>query len=622
MRDIFRGDLVSAEKALSCLAYKNRFDNDFIQPFINKYKNKKFYTYRCYVNDKGSLILERNWFKYYLRDEVFNRTLSEAKKRLGWTSEEKEPQLNLVYEPLNGARRVDKRKLAQQRYERLLQAINLRRYDPIPYNIENIYIKNEKIVIKSCDEIYYICNKKIRRVNFKKLDSDFKVRIANIIINPFDFVNSFNYITNDIYTDICRQDAIMDYQNNPLYSDWEIGDIERHHSYKNYMPLTKRQIEDYKKTITSYFPLLNYMNVLIRNNVLNSFTQESELPNYLKKKIATNYMVPELYRGELEFIVKDENPVINAYDNYDILDSYSLCKNLKLKDINVIKKFIDARIGLSDIPFKEVKVYFKYLKDYYEGKVKNVELLLFNRITEATEDASRTAYTIHGNRCKVDKLSINYAVKDALRMFKTAVNLRKYVKDKPFKKLDMTYLVKNSLKDVHDTLSQISRDDIAVLNYKNFDEVNDYEKYEKEVGSQKFLMPRNSCELIRLADIMRNCVASYQNNIMRKSSIIVYATNNDEIINYIRNGEGDLKDLTNKLEADKIPSPACIEIAERATYAWDYLNNESTTDKTKELKVIQCYGRHNRKLSTLNNSLATACYTYFGDVKVRTISNI
>jgi len=618
MREIFRGDLVNVQKALSYLAYTHRFDDTFIQPFINKYKDKNFYTYRCYINDKGNFVLERNSFKYYLKDEVFKGMVERQKEYMNWDGKAVIPNF-VVNSTTDRPRRVDKRKLARHRYKTLLERVNNQRYNSIQNNIENIYIKNEKIIIKSYKEIYYICNTKIRRVDLSKIDTDFKIWIAHMLINPFERgsskITNFNYITNDIYTELCKKDALMNYQNNPLY-DW---DEREGNSYKRFMPLTKNQIQDYKDTIASYFPLLHYVNFLINNNVLNSFTQESELPSYLKKKIATNYEIPCLRRDDLYFIVKAENPVLNMSDNHNILDSYSLCKTLKLQDVNIIKKFIDSRVGLNDFTIKEVKLYYKYLKAYYEGKVKNIELLLFTRLTEG----SKPYVEVPRNTTvqPINSLSIEYQVRDSLQMFYKAMMLRRYVKDKPFKKLDMTYLIKNSLKDIHDTLAQISRDDIAVLNYKNFDEVNDYEKYEKEVGDQKFLMPRNSCELIRLADIMRNCVASYQDNIMRKSSIIVYGTSSDEIINYIREGEGNLTDLTNKLEANQIPSPACIELGERANYSWDYRVDE-TTEKTKELKVIQCYGRHNRKLSTLNNTLATACSTYFSDVKARPLSNI
>ena len=616
MKDIFKGDLISAQKALNCLAYKNRFSDEFIQPFINKYKDKKFYTYRCYINDKGNLILERNWFKYYLKDNYFTELVERQKDMMGWKTDENRSDIVTAH-TINGIKRFNKKRLAELRYESLLKRINCKRYELNEENIENIYIKNEKIIVKSYKEVYYICNRKIRRVDLSKLDSDFKIWIAKMLINPFEIsnnkINNFNYITNEIYTEICRKDAIMDYQNNPLYSDWYQPDITAYNSYGKYMPFTKNQILEYKNTIANYFPLIQYTNYLFRNNFLNSFTQEFELPTYLKKTIATNFKTPKLSKDNLEFLVQDETPVINKSDNHDILDAYSLCKALKLKDVNIIKKFINSRIGLNDVNYKEVKLYYKYLQKYYTGKVKNIELLLFNRL--ADNDLNGNVAVAQGRYNRV----IDNNVRDSLQMFYKAITFRRYIKDKPFKKLDIDYLITHSLKDIHDTLSQISRDDTTVLHYQNFDEVNDYETFEKEVGNQKFLMPRNSCELVRLADIMRNCVASYQSNIMRKFSIIVYGTNNDEIINYIRNGEGDLKDLTNKLEANQIPSPACIEIAERPSGYW---YDRGTTDETTELKVIQCYGRHNRTLSTLNNDLANACSTYFEDVKARLISTI
>ena len=56
-------------------------------------------------------------------------------------------------------------------------------------------------------------------------------------------------------------------------------------------------------------------------------------------------------------------------------------------------------------------------------------------------------------------------------MFYDALRCREEHPDKLFKKLDYEYLLKNSLNDIHDKLSIITRDDKIVMKYK--------EKYKK-----------------------------------------------------------------------------------------------------------------------------------------------
>ena len=174
----------------------------------------------------------------------------------------------------------------------------------------------------------------------------------------------------------------------------------------------------------------------------------------------------------------------------------------------------------------------------YEGKVKNIELLLVNRL-----DFNRD----------------NQICLDSIRMFYDALRCREEYPDKFFKKLDYEYLLKNSLKDIHDKLSLITRDDKIAMKYKEYNIEKDLPIFEKEIEGYQFLMPRNSAEIIRLADIMHNCVASYDDKMANGSSKIVYACNNQDVINYIKTGEGDYEQEVISLQ----PLPGHLQLINR-----------------------------------------------------------
>ena len=587
MKEIFTGDLINVEKALHCIAYKKLLSDEFVEKFINKYKNRKFYTYRCYISDKNSLVLEKNEFKFYLKDDAFNDILTKRK--------------NSVVKP-NFQNKLQYSKDMKHYYNTLVSSVNWDKYVMGDENlIQNIYIRTQKIVVKSANEIYFINGRKIRRINLKNLQKYNYDWISYLLCDPISIctlgnLTSYNRLTKTIYSEIFM-DKILDkldltggniyYKNENFYNN----------SFTN---ISEEQYNLYMTEISKFFPLLKYTNQPFKSvgNNINCFSQENEIPSYVKKKIATNYVQPILNANDIEFVVTYSDPKFNYNDNQQILCRYGICKYLGLKDINVIKKFLDLSISTGELQYNggALKLYYTYLKKYYKGKVKNIELLLFNRLNELMDKRYFILY-------------------DSLRMFQNAILVRRRNKDKPFKNLDMNYLIKNGLNDIHDTLSQISRDDNNILNYKDFDVVNDYEKYESTINGYQFLMPHNSSELIRLADIMKNCVASYQSNILDKRSIIVYATNNDEIIDYIKNGNGDIKDLTIRLEKNDIPSPACIELREKhvAMYAFDGSPVVPPTTK-EELQVNQCYGRHNNKLEKINSDLYTICNEYFNNL--------
>jgi len=583
MRDIFRGDLINVEKALHCIAYKKHFSDEFVEKFIKKYKNKKLYTYRCYISDKNSLVLEKNDFRYYLKDDAFNEILKDKKTSI----RKPDYQNNRQYF-----------KDMKCYYNRLVSNINYDKYIIADENlIQNIYIRTQKIIVKGPNEVYFINGKKIRRINLKKSQNNNQQWINYVLFEPIDHwhnnLTNYNSLTRNIYSEIFM-DKILDkldltkdtlpYKNENFYNN-------------NLIDLSDEQINLYQNEISKFFPLVKYTKepFKIVGNEINCFSQENEIPSYIKKKIATNYVQPKLQIKDIEFIVSYSNPKFNYVNNQEILCRYGVCKYIGLKDINIIKQFLDLDISKSELQYSgnSLKLYYNYLKKYYKGKLKNIEVLLLNRLKELTDT----------NHCTLF---------DSLRMFQRAILVRRRYKDKPFKHLDMDYLLKNGLRDIHDTLSQISRDDTNILNYKVFDDVSNYEKYEFTINGYQFLMPRNSSELIRLADIMKNCVASYQLNILYKTSIIVYATDNAEIIDYIRNNIGDIKDLTSRLEKDDIQSPACIELREQ--HVLEYKSDESSNSSAEELNVTQCFGRHNHSLQKVNPNLYTTCEKYFNNL--------
>ena len=578
MISIFKGFEFNVVRGIACYCERNHVPSEIYSSIVSGYNaNDNRLLYECYINNKGNLVLSKNEFRIYLDDKTYNQLYEENSKQAVYCLDYNN---NTEFLPGFNNVRVD-----NLPYSAIKERINNKR-PQYTNNIKSIYIKNQKIIITPKRTVYFVNGKKIRRVSKKELNWHSGSFITDCIANP-EMSTFFKY--NEITGDALRTQSYHHISN--MYG----GDIYH---------IKEHDLMQYYTYIGNYFPLVNYLRYNARGHSINVLSDDLSLPTYVKKKL----IAPES-KSYYDYGINNES----------VLKAYKICKYLKLKDLNIINKFInfykECFTGYGrDTAYscKNICLYYKYLKMYYTGKVKNLELLLFNRLYFDIKSKNSFKNT------------------DALRMLTKAIRIRNRYPDKKFKKLDMEYLIKHSLSDIHDTLSIISRDDTLIENYKEFD-MSNRGLFEKTVNNYKFLMPENSSELTRLADIMRNCVASYQANILNGSSIIVYGTDNMEVLDYIKNGNGDLQDLSKRLENNEILSPACIEINLRKIPSIRTVDYVSLYDSNKipniidednyELILRQCYGRHNRHVDELNPNLEVACQNYFMNIGISRVEN-
>lgn len=264
----------------------------------------------------------------------------------------------------------------------------------------------------------------------------------------------------------------------------------------------------------------------------------------------------------------------------DILDKYINMHNIGITDINAIKVLLNNRCFCE---VKHCKVYYKDLKKYYIGTNVNADMVFANRLTSDYQ--------------------LSY---DAVNMYYMAIRHRKYHKDKNLIPLRKDIL-KLSLKDMHDYLAKVLRNDIAIINYREYKD-SDYDFFEKEIEGYKFILPRNSVEVTRMADIFQNCVAGYAPRIS-KDEIIMYATNNQDIINYIQNDIGDYIQIRKNISDE----PACIEIRKTYRTMFEGFSEEEIANYPK-YEVIQNYTLNNR---TPDDRLQCITTEYFDSIKAK-----
>lgn len=525
-------------------------DEEFTQKMILKYReDDKRAIFSIYLNDKNNLILEKNILRVYLKDSVFNKAYDFAAE----VTDSKEVV----------------RKINQFRYMKGMLKSD---------KIESIYFRRYRIIITEDGRVYISTGNKIRRVSKAELTSYKGTYIAKTLWNPYysDF-NTMNSLTTHAL-DLLQREKSQHTMRITLQSSSVTSDTS------------------YFKEMQSRLPMVYYLrgweapchDLLVSN---------PDLPLYIKKLL----VVDDAPRSLTDICG------INT-KNDEILKAYRLTKSLKFKNVDAIRAFISKFVEGDSYGWRsmttQLKTYYKHLKEMYVGKVKNLELLLVNRL-----DFSR-----HNQNCL-----------DSIQMFYDALRCREEHPDKLFKKLDYEYLLKNSLKDIHDTLSIITRDDKIAMKYKEYNLEKDIPVLEKEIEGYQFLMPRNSAEITRLADIMHNCVASYDDRMARGSSKIVYACNNQDVINYIKTGEGDYKYLDNAIEKGDIPAPACIEIcSRRLNYGscTNYVYWEPSDEDSYNLEMKQCYAPHNRPLYTKNFELDTICSRYWVSIRDNDIESV
>ena len=546
------GEFNSRELIRNACKYLN-LDEEFTQKMISKYReDSNRYIFSIYLNDKNNLILEKNTLRVYLKDSSYKKAY------------------DFAVEVGDGTAQVSVASDIARRVNRIRYMKGMLKSD----KIESIYFRRHRIIITEDGRVYTSRGNKIRRVSKAELTSYNGSYVAKTIWNPYysDF-NTLNSLTTQAIDLLQREKC--------KYSTRVVLQSGTINSATTYFDEMKSRL-----------PMVYYLrgweapchDLLVPN---------PDLPLYIKKL----------------FVEEDDSKYSPDYGinmkNEAILKAYRLTKSLKFKNADVIRSFVskfaegDSYRWTSMTP--QLKTYYKHLKEMYEGKVKNIELLLVNRL-----DFNRD----------------NQICLDSIRMFYDALRCREEYPDKFFKKLDYEYLLKNSLKDIHDKLSLITRDDKIAMKYKEYNLEKDLPIFEKEIEGYQFLMPRNTAEIIRLADIMHNCVASYDDKMAKGSSKIIYACNNQDVINYIKTGEGDYKYLDNEIENGDIPAPACIEIGRKKVRYSNTIYYDSSDEDDCNIEMIQCYAPHNRLLSVNNPELDSICNKYWESIKDKDIESI
>lgn len=333
----------------------------------------------------------------------------------------------------------------------------------------------------------------------------------------------------------------------------------------------RKNKEAYKKIIEilcDYIPNLKYVNENI--GIIEKFSIKSIIQYTCMDNFYDNPMP--------KFIIK------LLKDKQMLFDGYYVYRKLNFKDINIAKKFCINQFE-SDVKEYNVDKYKKYydmLKDYYKDKNENVDLIFYNRL--------KSSNMIEANK-KIDNwYSKKQSGKDSIEMLIQAFNNRKKYPDKDLIPLKSDIL-KKKLYEIHNYLSKIIRNDSAKINYRKYN-LEEFPKFEKKVKNYNFLMPRDSFELARLADVFDNCVASYS-RFISKNDVVVYATDSNEMIEYVKNNVGDVEEIKKQLKIEQ-RYPACIEICK--------------DDETNKYFVNQNYTFHNQNLPTKIKNITNAYF--------------
>ena len=344
--------------------------------------------------------------------------------------------------------------------------------------------------------------------------------------------------------------------------------------YKISKIFNEKEVLDIFKQV---FPILSFLEnfnfkfddfdfLCILNNNLILLDVQKDIPKWLKKYLVTK--------------------ATNANEAVNIINRYLKLTQIGFTDLNVIKKMLsfEHSILFEEAQKNLLKFYFNRLKEYYAKDIfLNIDTIFLNRIFD-------------NEKC--------YLVNDSLRMFYTHMKNEKNNQNIP--KLKHNFF-KKSLVENHDYLSSVMRKDNAILSLVDYNYKDEILNFEKEIDGLSFLLPKNSFELTRLSEIMSNCVAGYSNNIKSGNSIIVYATDNQEVIDYIQ-GKIDLENVyqfSKKLSR----SPLCIELSpykkgeinqnfDEKYYSYYGYNGSGYN------VVRQCFERNNNLPSVENGNIA------------------
>lgn len=517
---------------------ENLIENKLKKLFQSTKENP--WQYDICLSEKGNYIITVYQLRPYVPDEVFKENLKRGQKAfknyVSYTKEQSKPE------------RLRKPWLSKKVYmesvERWKKQHNgLVTYLPAQISEEelqktSIYLHKTQLIITKDGRVYLKIGKKLRR--YKKFALFQKNSfVSDIFFYPFNHLNlhcstenSDNLRCAEVILDI----AGVVYPNFKLIKEM----IDKMHPEFT----SRNERRDYFNSLMSY---CNYKEEPLEYVLSTDFTLT--IPKSIRKAIGQNLNSLVLY--------------------------WELTNTLEFKDVNVIKRILESpysdNFSGGGFWMQKLVLYYKELCKYYKGTNNNVENILANRLLKD---------------CK------GYIKSDAIQMFVTAIKLRRssYGKSKGLEPFDYSYL-KKDLTDLHEYLSKLNRRDEAKLNYREYDlSLSPY--LEKEVNGYSILMPRNSDEVIRLSEIMHNCVASYAKRI-DLDEIILYATNYQGMIDYIREGIGEAEKICNYLKTTE-NYPACIEIRrdrkrEEKEHAEDIMRQEIADICGNSTRFIRCF---------------------------------
>lgn len=279
--------------------------------------------------------------------------------------------------------------------------------------------------------------------------------------------------------------------------------------------LVKANLEDFKRkknlvnrTACYYNCFTDYFGLCTKDVILD-----------IKRFIVTKDLKCYLTHNKRIFRIKNEKSLTCLFDLIE----------LELKDTNVILSFVkNTSIPTYDI--LKAKKYFKKLKKFYKNTSNNPEVVLYKRFASSN--------------------NFNYYIFGMLD--------EEMIIERKYKDVDISYLsdswYKLPLKDLHDRLSKLLRGNRAIIDKIDFSYSSNVLDFQRKIDDYEFILPKNSIELVRLAQVMNNCVAGYNTYIQNGSSIIVYACKNQKVKNFILSGESFNDDL-------KRMNTVCIELS-------------------------------------------------------------
>lgn len=358
-------------------------------------------------------------------------------------------------------------------------------------------------------------------------------------------------------------------------------------SYGGVLDIVDNEIDAKEYLIMLYkyflkiFPIIEYLDV---NPSLCNISNEKDYQYHFRNLLSNNSNVAILTSNICDYpkyIRKLLGSTTFCYKEI-LLDKYLYLKKIKFTNTEVVKELLDPSSSIMIDNYPQAQ-YIKHMRRFYKDKNVDVDKLIMDRF-------------------KINNLN-SWEYSDTFRMFNQCLFRRRTMKDKKFPELNMSKIFKNNLKDAHDYLSEINRTDVAIENYHRYDNIT--LELDDVVGDYLFFQPQDSIELTRLASIMNNCVAGYNDKIKRNECKIIYAVNRNcpQILDYIRNGVGNLQALQIEIKSQKLPQTLCIEVLSK-------INSNTTLEYPNFRNLLQYNTRNefNLKTSYVNQNFTYSNY--------------